>query len=221
MDSEGRARQYAAVGNPNRLRIIDLLNLVGDLTVQEIGEVTDIPGNLLAHHLDVLEGAGLITRRTSQGDHRRRYVTLTAAASPLSFVSQQELGRVLFVCSHNSARSQYAAARWAERTGDLAQSAGLQPARRVNPTAVRVAAERGLDLTGRIPKGYDDVGFVPDLVISVCDQAREAELPSAAMYQHWSIPDPVPSGKVSEFRSAFREIDDRVERLVEQVDKGV
>jgi protein-tyrosine-phosphatase len=90
----------------------------------------------------------------------------------------------------------------------------------VNPTAVRVAAERGLDLRNGVPKGYDDLSLVPDLVISVCDQAREAERPQASAYRHWSVPDPVPSGKVSEFRRAFGEIDDRIERLAGQIHKG-
>ena len=121
--------------------------------------------------------------------------------------------RVLFVCSHNSARSQFAAALWADRTGREAESAGREPAARVHPLAIDAARPFGLDLSEAIPKGYEAVSRPPDLVVSVCDQAREAGFPFAVPIVHWSIPDPVASGNPDAFRVAFADIAERVDRL--------
>lgn len=209
---EIRARVHAALGDEHRLALVDLL-AHGDLSVQELGRAVDLPGNLLAHHLDVLETAGVISRRVSEGDRRRRYIVLNRGPFADLLPSQVLSGAVLFVCSHNSARSQYAAARWEQRTGIPAISAGSEPAEQVNPTAVRLAAEVGLDLSANVPRGYDSIDTVPDLVISVCDRARESELPVASRYVHWSIPDPVVVGRVAAFREAFKEIDARIDGL--------
>lgn len=211
-----RARIHAALGDESRLAIVDLLSL-GDLSVQEIGATVERPGNLLAHHLDVLESAGLISRRVSEGDRRRRYIVLNRETLTGLMPSQMlQPTSVLFVCSHNSARSQYAAGRWAQLTGTKAESAGVDPAPRVNPTAVSVAAELGVDLSSATPKGYDSISVVPDLVVSVCDRARESDLPEAGRNLHWSIPDPVAVGRVAAFRSAFAQIDARLEDLAER-----
>lgn len=211
---QSRARIHAALGDEHRLALVDLLAM-GDLSVRELGRAVELPGNLLAHHLDVLETAGVISRRVSEGDRRRRYIVLNhAALTDLVPTSRSVLGSVLFVCSHNSARSQYAAAKWEQVTGIPAGSAGSEPADRVNPTAVRIAAEAGLDLSQAVPRGYDSVEAVADLLVSVCDRAREGELPEAVRRVHWSIPDPVAVGRVDAFRSAFSEIDARIEALL-------
>jgi protein-tyrosine-phosphatase len=118
------------------------------------------------------------------------------------------------VCTHNSARSQFAAALWHERTGLTADSAGSEPAERIDPLAVRAAAEFGLDLSGASPKGYHAVARRPDLVVSVFDRARETTPPFAARLLHWSVPDPVLVGTSEAFRSAFGILADRVDRLV-------
>lgn len=120
---------------------------------------------------------------------------------------------ILFICTHNSARSQFAAALWKERTGGTADSAGTDPADRVHPKAVRAAAAFGLDLVDAVPKGYDAVSVRPDLVVSVCDRAREAGVPFAAPHLHWSVPDPVRSGTQAAFRSAFADIAGRIDQL--------
>ncbi len=174
-----------------------------------------MPGNLLSHHLSSLERAGLIERRVSEGDHRRRYVTLnrTILNELLPASRRGPVGSVLFVCSHNSARSQYAAARWQKVTGAAAESAGSNPAINVHPTAVRVAAELGIDLAGLVPRGYESIRTRPTLVVSVCDRAREADVPLADQSVHWSVPDPVRVGRVAAFRSAFAEIDERIDQL--------
>ena len=70
-----------------------------------------LAGNLLAHHLDVLERVGLIDRHVSAGDRRRRYVRLRHdALRDVASIGRPRTGRALFICTHNSARSQLAAA---------------------------------------------------------------------------------------------------------------
>ena len=213
MDHAARARVHAALADPHRLALVDAL-VLGDRTPRELGELVGAPPNLLAHHLNVLEDAGLVERRVSAGDRRRRYVVLRPDRLQ-ALVPAQGLpsGPVLFVCTHNSARSQIAAALWRDRTGGAADSAGTEPAPRVHPAAVRAARRLGVDLAGMIPKGYEAVGAVPVLVVSVCDRARETGDPFDGPRLHWSVPDPVAGGGQAAFTAAFAEIARRVERL--------
>lgn len=214
---ETRAAVHHALGEVHRLAIVDAL-WVSDRTPTELRELTGLESNLLAFHLDVLETAGLIGRHRSQGDGRRRYVTLdpdllreyAAPAVP------RGSGAVLFVCSHNAARSQLAAALWAATTGEPSLSAGIEPAPTVHPLAVRVARAHGLDLSGAAPRSYEQVGVEPGLVVSVCDRARESALPFDAPLLHWSVPDPV-RGPRSDFEQAFVTIQQRVGRLARAV----
>lgn len=218
MDRQDRAGIHAALGDEHRLHIVDEL-MLGDLAPAEIGALIGLPSNLLAHHLGVLEEAGLITRRVSDADHRRRYISLTVRAW-LEPLQDRRVGprSVLFICTHNAARSQFAEALWRRRTGIPAESVGTEPALRVDPRAIRTAAEDGLDLSASAPRRYDAVGYRPDLVVSVCDRAREADLPFPAERLHWSIPDPVEAGTASAFRAAYHEISRRVERLATSID---
>jgi ArsR family transcriptional regulator, arsenate/arsenite/antimonite-responsive transcriptional repressor / arsenate reductase (thioredoxin) len=208
-----RAAVHAALGDRLRLAVVDEL-MLSDRTFAELGQLTGLPGNLLSHHLGVLEAAGLIHRRESDGDRRRRYVALRHdRLVGLATVPVIGARSVLFVCTHNSARSQFAAALWHERTGLAADSAGTRPADEVHPRAVRVAAARGLDLSAAVPKGYGAIDHDPDLVVSVCDRAREAGASFDAPSLHWSIPDPVRSRTPSAFASAFDAIAERIDRL--------
>jgi protein-tyrosine-phosphatase len=213
VDLSARARTHGALADPHRLEIVDALAL-GDRTPRELGRLVGLPTNLLAHHLGVLDAAGLIERRPSSGDRRRRYVVLRpgrlAALLPAPVA---EGSAVLFACTHNSARSRFAAALWRSRAGGAADSAGSEPAARVHPAAVRAARRLGVELGAAAPKGYEAVRAVPDLVVSVCDRAREAGTPFAAATLHWSVPDPVADGRPAAFDAAFAEISARVERL--------
>lgn len=213
MDLADRVRVHAALAEPSRLAIVDALAL-GDRTPRELGALVGLPTNLLAHHLDVLDGAGLIERRASAGDRRRRYAVLRPEAlTDLLPAAAAPLAVVVFVCTGNSARSQFASALWSVRTGGRADSAGAAPARGVHPGAVRAARRFGVDLSGRTPKGFDRVQTMPTLVVSVCDRAREAGLPFDCRALHWSVADPVADGRDAAFRAAFAEISERVERL--------
>lgn len=209
---EAAARVHRALGDAHRLAVVEALQL-SDATSAELAEVTGLPSNLLAFHLGVLADAGLIERRRSAGDRRRRYVVLrpeafeAVAAAPAAPVSQP-----LFVCTRNSARSQFAAALWRATTGRPGASAGREPATRVHPLAVAVAADHGLDLSDATPVGYEAVTGSPDLVVSVCDRAREAGFAFTAKRAHWAVADPVGGGREA-FEAAFAEIAGRVRQL--------
>lgn len=85
--------------------------------------------------------------------------------------------RVLFVCTGNSARSQMAEALLNRKGAGrfAAASAGSHPASRVNPLAVRVLAEHGIEWSGHRPRAMDGLEREPwDLVITVCDRAKES-----------------------------------------------
>ncbi|HEX6129812.1 MAG TPA: arsenate reductase ArsC [Candidatus Limnocylindria bacterium] len=117
--------------------------------------------------------------------------------------------RVLFLCTHNSARSQMAEGllRAAGGAGYKALSAGTE-ATRVRPEAIEVMAELGIDISGQASKTLEPfLGQPIDWLITVCDQAREAcpTLPSVANQLHWSIPDPAAVEGPAEVRlAAFR-----------------
>jgi ArsR family transcriptional regulator, arsenate/arsenite/antimonite-responsive transcriptional repressor / arsenate reductase (thioredoxin) len=210
-DLERRAAVHRALGDVHRLAVVEALRL-GDRAPSELAELTGLGTNLVAFHLEVLEAAGLIMRAASEGDRRRRYVRLQRDVLRLSGpVATIRADDVLFVCTANSARSQLAAALWERSTGRPAWSAGQQPADRVHPDVIAVAAARGLDLRGRRPRGYDQLETVPDLVVSVCDRAREAGLPFDVPSVHWSVPDPLGAGAgVDAVAQTYDELDTRI-----------
>src|SRR2546423_2810714 len=168
-----RARVHAARGEPARLAIVDAL-LLGDAAPGEIGTALGLPTNLLAHHLGVLADAGLIERSRSEGDRRRTYLRLHhQTLADLTPAAAQPVVRVVFVCTHNSARSQLAAALWTTRSDIPATSAGTDPAPTVHPRAVRIARRHGLALRPTHTAHIRDVVRDDDLVIAVCDNAHE------------------------------------------------
>jgi arsenate reductase (thioredoxin) len=119
--------------------------------------------------------------------------------------------RLLFLCTGNSARSQIGEALLARKGRDrfVVASAGSQPAPRVNPLTVDILREYGIDWNGRMPKGIDAVMSQQwDLIITVCDQAREVcpTLPGRPAFAHWGMPDPAAAGgSVDARRQAFRD----------------
>lgn len=207
---DARARAYSALGDPSRLAIIDLL-ANADLASGELGAQLDIPTNLMAHHLHVLEQAGLIARRRSEGDARRSYVTRTRACNELfgaPHVTRPH--KVAFVCSQNSARSQLAESFWRTVSDVPVVSAGTHPATRVHPRAVAVGKRHGLDLTAARPRLAADVLTGDELIIAVCDRAYE-DLGTQPM--HWSVPDPARATGPEAFDAAYDDITDRITQL--------
>jgi ArsR family transcriptional regulator, arsenate/arsenite/antimonite-responsive transcriptional repressor / arsenate reductase (thioredoxin) len=95
---------HAALADTARLQITDTL-LAGDASPSGLGAMLAMPSNLLAHHLHVLEQAGIVTRRRSDGDRRRTYLQLVPGALDVLVPPTARAAlRVLFVCTANSAR---------------------------------------------------------------------------------------------------------------------
>ncbi|WP_181780065.1 arsenate reductase/protein-tyrosine-phosphatase family protein [Pseudonocardia pini] len=214
-----RAALFAALGEPGRLAIVDVLAW-GEASPKELGDRLGMPSNLVAHHLKVLDDAGLLSRHRSEGDRRRSYVALvrerldelTVAAAPLA------AERVVFVCTQNSARSQLAVALWNAASPVPATSAGTDPAPQVHPGALAVARRRHLALVPTPPRGLDGVLGPTDLVVTVCDSAHEHLARGAhAPALHWSVPDPVAQGEPAAFDRAVDELADRITRLAPSV----
>ena len=209
-----RARVLSALGDPNRLAVVDLLQ-VQDLSPDALAAALEIPGNLLAHHLKVLETAGAISRHQSQSDKRRTYVRLGDGAlegllSPSISITAP---RVVFVCTHNSARSVLAEALWREISDVPTASAGTHPADRTNPRAVKAAQRYGLTLVHDLPQSIDEVLRPEDVVVSVCDSVNEELGPIANPHLHWSVPDPTRVGTDAAFDHAVDDLRDRVNHL--------
>jgi protein-tyrosine-phosphatase len=209
---------HAALGEPVRLRIVDNL-VLGDASPGELGRLVELPTNLLAHHLKVLDDAGLIRRVRSEGDRRRSYVQLAlddpvvaSITQATGEVSPDPAERVVFVCTQNSARSQLAAAAWSRTSAIPAASAGTRPAARVHPRAVSVGRRHGLRLGRARPAHLDDVVRNGDLVVAVCDNAHES-LPPERHQLHWSVPDPARTDTDAAFESAYHQITTRVAHL--------
>lgn len=207
-----RAAMHSALAEPARLAIVDDL-ASSDRSPKELGERLGLPSNLLTHHLDVLEQVGVIVRFSSAGDGRRKYVRLVREPlASLQITGRQPQGDLLFLCSHNSARSQLAAALWTARTGRPASSAGTHPAPRVHRGAIAAARRAGLRLDDATPNLVDTVP-VDTQVVTVCDRAHE-ELDPGPDWWHWSIPDPVEAGTASAFDDVVADLDARIGTLV-------
>ncbi len=210
-DLERRAVRHAALADVTRLAVMDALAL-GDRSPSALQELVGLPSNLLAHHLMVLEDAGLVARRRSEGDGRRTYLTLApheaSAPPPIDPIA---VDRVVFVCSANSARSQLAAALWAESSAVPVASAGTHPAEAIAEGARLVAERRHLSLLSSSPTSLDDVAADGDFVVAVCDNAYEALRTAVSL--HWSVPDPVRHGDETAFDAAYVELRRRIATL--------
>jgi protein-tyrosine-phosphatase len=203
-----RAAMHAALADPARLRITDVL-ADGDASPSELAALVSMPSNLLAHHLRVLEDAGLVSRHRSEGDKRRTYLRLVPGAlDVLAGPPGRTVARVLFVCTANSARSHLAAALWRRASAVPVASAGTHPADAIDPGAIDAAGRHKLPLPRLRPRHLSDVHRDGDLIVTVCDLAHE-ELGTQATV-HWSVQDPVPGGSPAGFDVALAELADRV-----------
>jgi ArsR family transcriptional regulator, arsenate/arsenite/antimonite-responsive transcriptional repressor / arsenate reductase (thioredoxin) len=221
---ERRARLHAVLADPGRLRIVDELSL-GDATPTDLQHALKMTSNLLAHHLRALEKVGLVSRRRSEADRRRSYLQLDpdslAGLLPDAALPRLTAPRVVFVCTANTARSQLAAALWAQASSIPVASAGTHPAQAIAPGATAAARRHGLKLAEIKPRLLDDVLQPGDCVITVCDNAHEelartgilAEKDSDGSQLHWSVPDPVPAGTGRAFDCAYDDLTRRVTHL--------
>ena len=127
--------------------------------------------------------------------------------------------KVLFVCTGNSARSQMAEGFARHFGGEQieAHSAGVEPSR-LNPVAVAVMREKGIDISGHHSKAFDwDLARQMDVVVTVCGHANETcpVLPPEVKRLHWPLEDPAAAkGMDAEIMATFRLVRDQVESRV-------
>lgn len=132
--------------------------------------------------------------------------------------------KVLFICVHNSGRSQIAEAYLNLLDGSTVsvESAGLEPADAVNPLVVEVMKEEGIDLSRKKPQSVIELfkaGKLYDYVVTVCDDTSEKMcplFPGVVKRLHWPFPDPAGvAGSTEEKLAKVREIRDMIkEKLV-------
>ena len=229
--------------------------LLGELARSDrrVGELTELVGkaqNLVSYHLGELRSTGLVSARRSSADGRDTYYRLDLARCAellgaagaelhpaLRLVSppaepphhaRRPKQRVLFLCTGNSARSQIAEALLEQRSSRAieARSAGSHP-KGLHPNAVRVMAERGIDISGRSTKHLDRFARTRfDQVITLCDKVREVcpEFPGQPVTAHWSMPDPAADAdsdsddsSYSAFVCTADEIEVRTQLLIAQL----
>jgi arsenate reductase len=130
--------------------------------------------------------------------------------------------KILALCTGNAARSQIAEALLTTLGAGRveATSAGTRPASRVHPGAIDLLARHGIEWEGRAPKSLSDVeGIAYDLVITVCDNARDAcpYFPGAHAQVHWGLPDPTAVEDPEVRERAFDETYDVLEARIRQL----
>jgi protein-tyrosine-phosphatase len=216
-----------------------------DYRVQELVKLLNQPPNLLSYHLRRLREHHLVSERRSSADSRDVYYTLdldwisqlytttgealhpALSGSEATPEAQPETTtkpplRVLFLCTHNSARSQMAEGILRYHGGDRVEafSAGNQPSQ-VRAEAVQVLAEMGIDIRQHSSKHLNEfVGQSFDYVITVCDQANEScpVFPGDPKRIHWSFPDPSaiedPAERYHTYRQIAQELTKRISYLL-------
>jgi len=237
-------------GHPLRWRLLQEL-ASSDRRVRELTELVDERQSLVSYHLGQLRDGRLVQTRRSSADGRDTYYAIDLAACGeqlqqaggalhpgLRLVPEPRAAapvngrvrrrRVLFLCTGNSARSQIAEAlivQMSQGTIDAA-SAGSNP-KPLHPNAVRVMAERGVDIGANRTKHLDEfAGQRFDAVITLCDKVREVcpEFPRHPRRTHWSIPDPALAGPTKRasypaFQQTAQELEIRIGFLLDVLDQ--
>ncbi len=214
----------------------NILLLLGrsDYCVQEIVRLLELPPNLVSYHLRKLHAHQVVTDRRSTADSRDIYYSLdvnmlrtlylaaadslnpalnttdTDLREALSHLPTKKV-RVLFLCTHNSARSQMAEGIMRHLGGGQieVQSAGSRPSD-LHPLAVKVMARMGIDISGQRSKHLDEFrGQSFDYIVTVCDRVREScpTFPNDPKRVHWSFLDPAAvEGTDKERYRAFEQV---------------
>jgi ArsR family transcriptional regulator, arsenate/arsenite/antimonite-responsive transcriptional repressor / arsenate reductase (thioredoxin) len=231
-----------ALANDARWELVHILSR-GDHTDTELAKMLDLPRNQITHHMTHLREAGIVTERRSNTNPDEVYYSVslqelanafrTAAErlhpalltqAPLEEVTTtiEEPLRILFLCTHNSARSQMAEglARHLGNGRVEAFSAGTE-ATFIKPEAIEAMRQRGIDISGQeseLLTTYLDEDF--DYVITVCDAAREScpFFPGGKRQIHWSFADPSdvedPTQRQAAFNRTARELGNRIQFLI-------
>jgi arsenate reductase len=136
--------------------------------------------------------------------------------------------RVLFICQHNSGRSQIAEAYLRQLAGEgfIIESAGMEPAEKVNPLVVEVMKEEGFDLSSKKPQSVFALfkeGRLYDHVITVCHDTEDKcpIFPGITKRWHWPFPDPAKvEGTAEEKREQVRKIRDAIKDWLKNPPEG-
>lgn len=222
------------MADDTRWRLINELRL-SDRQVGELVTRLNLPQNLVSYHLGILRQAGLVQVHRSDADARANYYGIDYSALRAGYRQvgsglQIEPERpapalpalmVVFLCTGNSARSQIAEGWMRHLSGGrvAVRSAGVRP-QSVHPMAVQVMAEAGVDIGYQQSKDIDTLaGTTPDVVVTVCDLAREAcaDCISAKTRLHWSVADPARvrgEQQLNAFRMARDDLRLRIEGLL-------
>jgi protein-tyrosine-phosphatase len=188
-----------------------------DRKVEELVKQIKQPHNLISYHLKLLRRKQLVSDHRSSADGRDIYYSLDlekfrtlffqagtslhpALADPESEPQPREVSRehpklrVLFLCTHNSARSQMAEAILHKIGRDQVEvfSAGNEPSP-IHPLAIKVMTQIGFDISQQKPKHLNQfLGQNFDYIVTVCDRVREScpVFPGDPEQIHWSFPDP-------------------------------
>jgi protein-tyrosine-phosphatase len=223
-----------------------------DHRVEELVKQIKQPHNLLSYHLKRLRLQKLVTERRSSADARDIYYSLNlnqfrqlyveagesllpALSQPIQQSSDQTEFitvppvRVLFLCTHNSARSQMAEGLLRALGSNRVEvfSAGSEPTS-IHPLAVKVMSSRGIDLTRHRSKHLKEfLGEDFDYVITVCDRVREScpVFPGDPEQIHWSFPDPAAiegdlETQEKGFEDTARELTNRIQYLLLMIDRA-
>jgi protein-tyrosine-phosphatase/DNA-binding HxlR family transcriptional regulator len=222
-----------------------------DYRVEELVKQIRQPHNLISYHLKRLRLQQLVTERRSSADGRDIYYSLNlnqirqlyseagqalhpgvsepnSMPQPQTKTSSESPVRVLFLCTHNSARSQMAEGLLREVGHNKVEvfSAGTEPTG-IHPLAIKVMSGRGIDLRTHRSKHLEEyLGQEFDYVITVCDRVREVcpIFPGEPDHIHWSFPDPVAiegnlKTQESGFEDTARELTVRIQYLLLMIDR--
>ncbi|MGR3804013.1 arsenate reductase/protein-tyrosine-phosphatase family protein [Marinibacterium profundimaris] len=212
----------------------------------EIASALGLRANTTSVYLSILRRAGLISQTRSGtfqlyqirmesvqdmfgrmlGDCCRNRPDLclpgpTQRSLPLPDPTAERPLHVLFLCTHNSARSIIAEAMLrAAGPRFRAHSAGTDPAEAPHPAALDLLRQHGLDTSGLTSDPVEkmlDCGIEMDMVITVCDDAANGDdvhWPGAPLHAHWGVEDPLDTGSEAELREsmarAFAQIHRRI-----------
>ena len=218
---------FKVLADETRLTIMRLLAQT-DLRSGEVGDRLGLPHNAVSYHLKQLRQVGLLRDHRSSSDARDVYysieldrlsalygaagaalpiVAASAGPDPGSAPAALPPLRVLFLCTHNSARSQLAEGILRHLGGDRveAASAGSTPTQ-VHAFTHALLQEWGIDTSRTVARDVEAVrGQAYDYVITVCDRMRD-HCPSFLgdpVLMHWSVPDPLDIQEAPRQWSAF------------------
>lgn len=211
---------------------------VSDQRANELVAWVRQPANLVSFHLKKLREDALVTTRRSEADGRDVYYSLDldhlrqmyqavgmaihpslgVQLEPLD-VSRLKRQRILFVCTHNSTRSQMAEGLLRHLSqGHLdVSSAGSHPTT-VHPDAIRTMDALSIDIRGQQSQPISNFEGQPfDYVITVCDRAREVcpTFPGPDVQMHWGFPDPILIEDNAEREAAFELTAHRLKSRIE------